>query len=109
MQAGADPLTRRSALSRAPAGSPEQLALQPINVTMYPRQLADGDHHVFVSGNAGAAKAQVTDLLKNRFGWRHVIDLGDITTARGTEMLLPIWLRLMGALQTPLFNFKVVR
>jgi hypothetical protein len=38
-----------------------------------------------------------------------VIDLDDITTARGAEMLLPIWLRLWGALQTPMFNFKVVR
>jgi hypothetical protein len=26
-----------------------------------------------------------------------------------TMMLLPIWLRLLGTLQVPLFNFKVVR
>ena len=38
-----------------------------------------------------------------------VIDLGDLSTARGTEMLLPIWLRLMGALGTPMFNFKIAR
>ena len=74
-----------------------------------PRQLADGDHHVFVSGNDADAKAQVTGLLKDGFGWKHVIDLGDITTARGPEMILPIWLRLLGALQTPLFNFKIVK
>ena len=74
-----------------------------------PRQLADGDHHIFVSGNDAAAKAQATELLKSWFGWRHVIDLGDITTARGTEMLLPIWVRLMSALGTPMFNFKIVR
>lgn len=73
-----------------------------------PGQLAGGDHTVFVSGNDAAAKAQVTELLKS-FGWRDIIDTGDITTARGTEMLLPIWVRLMGVLQTPLFNFKVVR
>ena len=36
-----------------------------------------------------------------------MIDLGDITTARGTEMLLPIWIRLMGTLGTPMFNFKI--
>lgn len=64
---------------------------------------------VFVSGNDAEAKAQVIDVLKRDFGWQMVIDLGDITTARGTEMLLPIWLRLMGALQTPMFNFKIVR
>ncbi len=74
-----------------------------------PQQLADGDHHIFVSGNDQAAKEQVTDLLKNGFGWKHVIDLGDISTARGTEMLLPIWLRLWGALGTPIFNFKIVQ
>lgn len=71
--------------------------------------LLSGDHDVFVSGNDSAAKAQVTDLLKNGFGWKSVIDLGDITTARGVEMTLPIWLNLFGALQTPLFNFKIVR
>ena len=74
-----------------------------------PRQLADGDHSIFVSGNDASAKIQVTDVLKNWFGWRHVIDLGDITTARGAEMLLPAWLRLLGALNTPMFNFKIVR
>ncbi|MEW5986726.1 MAG: NAD(P)-binding domain-containing protein [Chloroflexota bacterium] len=79
------------------------------NLMVNPRQLADGDHHVFVSGNDAVAKAQVTTLLKDGFGWRNVVDLGDITTARGTEMLLPIWIRLMGVLQTPLFNFKIVK
>ncbi|HLO03459.1 MAG TPA: NAD(P)-binding domain-containing protein [Symbiobacteriaceae bacterium] len=74
-----------------------------------PGQLADGDHEVFVSGNDAEAKAQVTEILKTWFGWKRVIDLGDISTARGTEMLLPIWLRLWGALGTPMFNFKIVR
>ena len=74
-----------------------------------PRQLADGDHSIFVSGNDASAKTQVTDVLKNWFGWRQVIDLGDITTARGAEMLLPVWLRLVGVLNTPMFNFKVIR
>lgn len=63
---------------------------------------------VFVSGNDEAAKATVTELLKS-FGHTDVIDLGDITTARGTEMLLPVWLRLMGALGTATFNFRIVR
>jgi hypothetical protein len=38
-----------------------------------------------------------------------VIDAGDVTAARGSEMILPIWLRLMGALHTPVFNFKIAR
>ena len=74
-----------------------------------PSSVGGGDHHAFVSGNDEAAKARVRDLLRSWFGWRHVIDLGDITTARGTEMLLPIWVRLWGALGTPMFNFKIVQ
>jgi hypothetical protein len=63
---------------------------------------------VFVSGDDAAAKAAVAALLES-FGHTDVIDLGDITTARGTEMYLPVWLRLMGALGTAAFNVKVVR
>lgn len=74
-----------------------------------PRQLADGDHTVFVCGDDDEAKAQVTQLLTEAFGWRDVIDVGDLSAARATEMVLPIWLRLMGTLRTPAFNFKVVR
>lgn len=74
-----------------------------------PQRLAAGDHHVFVSGNDADAKRQVTEILSNWLGWKHVIDLGDISTARGTEAVLPLWLRLWGALQTGEFNFKIVR
>jgi 8-hydroxy-5-deazaflavin:NADPH oxidoreductase len=73
-----------------------------------PQTLAQGDHSVFVSGNDAEAKKMVTDLLIS-FGHTDVIDLGDITAARGAEMVLPIWLRLMTALNTPMFNIKIVR
>jgi 8-hydroxy-5-deazaflavin:NADPH oxidoreductase len=73
-----------------------------------PALAAGGDHSVFVSGDDEAAKHTVSDLLE-RLGHSDVIDLGDLSTARGTEMLLPIWLRLMGALGTPMFNFKIAR
>jgi predicted dinucleotide-binding enzyme len=73
-----------------------------------PAQLAAGQHSVFVSGNDADAKKSVIGLLES-FGHTDVIDLGDITTARGSEMVLPIWLRLMGVLNTPMFNFKIVR
>ena len=63
---------------------------------------------VFVSGDDAAAKATVTELL-NSFGHDDVVDHGGIETARGTEMLLPVWLRLMGALGNADFNFKIVR
>jgi predicted dinucleotide-binding enzyme len=70
--------------------------------------LVPGEHDVFLSGNDAGAKAQVADLLRS-FGWRTVVDLGDITSARGVEMVLPLWLRLMGALKTPIFNFHIAR
>jgi predicted dinucleotide-binding enzyme len=68
------------------------------------------DHHVFLSGNDEVAKRTVKEIL-NSFGWneKNMIDLGDISTARGTEQLLPIWIRLWGTLKSPLFNFKIVR
>ncbi|MES1164775.1 MAG: NAD(P)-binding domain-containing protein [Verrucomicrobiota bacterium] len=78
------------------------------NLMVNPALLA-GEHDVFVSGNDAGAKGKVVEILKAWFGWKNVIDLGDITTARGTEMLLPFWIRTMGALQTPMFNFHVVR
>jgi NADPH-dependent F420 reductase len=73
-----------------------------------PARAAGGDHSVFVSGNDEDAKKAVIALLQS-LGHTDVIDLGDLSTARGTEMLLPIWLRLMGALGTPMFNFKIAR
>jgi predicted dinucleotide-binding enzyme len=86
-------------------------ALNTTNTTVMiePASVAGGDHDLFVCGNDAAAKARVTELLKRWFGWRSVIDMGDITACRGTEMLLPIWVRLMGTLKTPMFNFKIAR
>ena len=74
-----------------------------------PQQLAGGDHSIFVSGNDADARRQVAGWLTEWFGWRDVIELGDITTARGTESFLPLWLRTWGALKTPMFSFRVVR
>jgi 8-hydroxy-5-deazaflavin:NADPH oxidoreductase len=78
------------------------------DLMVYPRRTANGDHHVFISGNDAEAKAQVAGLLKG-FGWIHILDLGDITTARGTEMYLPLWLRLWGALGTGMFNIHIMK
>src|SRR3954452_23533412 len=92
---------------------PESLVVKTLNtmtasVMVNPAGVAGGDHSVFVSGDDPDAKAAVTDLLKG-LGHRDVIDLGDITSARGAEMMLPIWLRLWGTLGTGEFNFKVAR
>lgn len=67
-----------------------------------------GDPTMFVSGNSVDAKAETMSFLK-QFGWNDIIDLGDITTARGTEMMLPIWLRVYMATGNGYIGFKVVR
>ncbi|MFF4133388.1 NADPH-dependent F420 reductase [Streptomyces mirabilis] len=70
--------------------------------------LVAGEHTVFVSGDDTGAKQAVTELLVS-FGWPEgsAIDLGGINTARGTEMLLPIWLRLWGTIGHADFNFHI--
>ena len=66
-----------------------------------------GAHTMFVSGNDENAKAEVIDILKTGFGWREVIDLGDIKGARAQEMHLALWLRLYTRFQTPNVNVRV--
>jgi predicted dinucleotide-binding enzyme len=77
-------------------------------VMVAPQALAGGEHTVFVSGNDAAAKAAVAEVLKS-FGWKDVLDLGDIASARGPEMYMAMWLRLWGATGTGMINVKVVR
>ncbi len=77
-------------------------------VMVHPAGTGSGEHHVFVSGDDGDAKAEVTRLLGEWFGWRDVVDLGDVSTARGTEMYLALWIRLMAAMGSPMFNIRIV-
>jgi predicted dinucleotide-binding enzyme len=77
------------------------------SLMVQPKTLGE-ESSVFVSGDDADAKATVVGLLES-FGHADVIDLGGIETARGAEMILPVWLRLMGALGTATFNIKVVR
>jgi predicted dinucleotide-binding enzyme len=78
-------------------------------VMVDPARVAGAEHDVFVSGNDAGAKGQVTEILRGWFGWKHVTDLGDITTARGTEAYLLLWIRLWGALGTGDFNVRIIR
>lgn len=64
---------------------------------------------MFVSGNDADAKQLVIKNFLAPWGWNDVIDLGDITTARGTEMLLPAWVRIWAATRNGHFSFKIVR
>ncbi|MCE2956990.1 MAG: NADPH-dependent F420 reductase [Bacteroidota bacterium] len=78
------------------------------NPVMVNPSLVPGNHTVFMSGNDTVAKNTVRQLLQS-FGWAdiNIMDLGDISTARGTEMILPLWLRVWGKVQTPFFNFAI--
>jgi predicted dinucleotide-binding enzyme len=98
-------------LQKALPGTRVVKTLNTVNafLMMNPTALAGADHSMFVAGDDEGAKAEVTRILKEWLGWKDVIDLGDITMARGTEMWLPMWVRLWGALKTPTFNLKIVR
>jgi len=71
--------------------------------------IVPGAHTIFMSGNDGEAKGQVSELLQS-FGWpeERIMDLGDITAARGMEMYLLLWLRLWGATGTGHLNVAVI-
>ncbi len=77
-------------------------------VMTHPLEVANGDHHVFISANDMDAKTQVTELLRS-FGWIHIFDLGDLSTARGTEAYLLLWVRLYGTMNTSMINMKIMK
>jgi 8-hydroxy-5-deazaflavin:NADPH oxidoreductase len=76
-----------------------------------PDKIAKGDHNIFICGDDASAKEKTIQLLHENFNWKveNIIDLGDITNSRGTEQLLPLWIRLMVALGTAEFNFKIMK
>jgi predicted dinucleotide-binding enzyme len=78
------------------------------NVMVTPH-IVSGAHDIFMSGNDAKAKAKVHEIVTEWFGWKSVIDLGDITTARGPEMYLALWVRLMAINQTPNFNIRIMK
>lgn len=91
---------------------PALRVVKTLNTVGYPSMIdgarIPGEHDMFISGNDPAAKATVSALLRDEFRWSRIIDLGDISTARGTEMLMPLFLRLWKTLGTFDFNIKVV-
>lgn len=68
-----------------------------------------GAHDLLICGNDAGAKAEVTRIAQDWFGWKNVVDVGDLSAARGTEAYLLLWVRLWGALQSPDFNLTLVR
>lgn len=91
---------------------PESFVVKTLNTVncevMVNPSLANGESDLFICGNDSGAKNRVVEVLRS-FGWKIVIDLGDITAARGTEMLMPIWMRMFGLFGTPHFNFHIVK
>lgn len=69
-----------------------------------------GPHSIFVAGNDPDAKRTVEGLL-TEFGWptESIIDLGDITGARGVEMYARLFFTLYNAFGTFDFNINVTR
>jgi len=78
------------------------------SVMVDPSTVGDGDTTMFVAGDDAEARQQVTGLLRE-LGWSDIVELDGLHNARGLEMWLPLWVRLMGALGTGEFNIKVVR
>jgi predicted dinucleotide-binding enzyme len=93
---------------------PDLLVVKTLN-TMWaglmvnPLMVGGGDHNAFICGNDSDAKRIVKEIMK-LFGWsdKNIIDFGDITASRGTEMYLPLWLRIFGAIGSGAFNIKIV-
>ena len=77
------------------------------NVMVNPAKLIERTQ-VFVSGNDIEAKAQVVMILRDWFGWKEILDLGDISTARAVEMFLPLWQNLRKVIPEQRFNIKIV-
>lgn len=86
-------------------------ALNTMNCTVMvnPAQLT-GDHVVPICGNDADAKAETVVLLRS-FGWPEaaILDLGDLSAARASEMYVVFWARVYGALGTAQFNLNIVR
>lgn len=77
------------------------------NVMVDPRKLTERTD-IFVSGNDIEAKAVVISILRDWFGWKSVIDLGGIETARSVEMYVLLWQHLRNWSSSHRFNIRVV-
>lgn len=63
---------------------------------------------IFLAGDDAEARALVRGLL-TELGWVDVVEFDSLDAARGLEMWLPLWVRLMRNLGTADFNVKLVR
>jgi len=104
----------QSLAERIQAAFPAALVVKSLNtmtaaVMVRPRRLA-GRHVNFMAGNDDGAKAVIGELL-GEFGWEpdELVDLGDLSGARGMDLYLPLRLRIFQHLDDPMFNLSVAR
>jgi 8-hydroxy-5-deazaflavin:NADPH oxidoreductase len=95
------------------AAHPEARVVKSLNtltaaLMVAPTSLADGDHTIFVAGDDSEARATVAGLLRE-LGWSDIVEFEALEAARGMEMWLPLWLRLMQSFGSANFNLKLVR
>jgi predicted dinucleotide-binding enzyme len=66
------------------------------------------DTTMFLASDHAPARKRGRGLLE-QLGWQDVVEFEELSAARGMEMWLPLWVRLMGRLGTADFNLKLVR
>ena len=106
---GGDSLAERIQRAAPQARVVKSLNTVTAPVMVNPAILGDADHVMFVAGDEEAARAEVSTLLRNWFGWREIVDLGDLSGARALEANILMWVRMMGTFGTPMFNIAIRR
>jgi predicted dinucleotide-binding enzyme len=109
-----DPIGTDSLAERIQRAVPNARVVKALNtvtaaVMVDPASLGGGDHTLPICGNDDDAKREVIGWLKEWFGWRDVLDIGDLTAARAQEAYLLFWLRLMQTAGTSIVSTRIVR
>lgn len=103
---GTDSLAEQ--IARAHPGARVVKSLNTINASvMVDPSRVPGATAVFMSSDDALAKQTLSAVLRDDFGWRQIIDLGGLSTARGTEAYLLLWLRLWQATGTGDINIAL--
>ena len=78
------------------------------NELMVDPKVPGGPPDMIICGNDAKAKAHTVEILTS-FGWPGAIDIGGIEGARWLEALVPLWVRVCGALNNWNVAFRVLR
>lgn len=98
-------------IQRALPAAPVVKALNTLSYELMvaPGLVGNGNHVLPICGNSAAAKTAVTQVLQ-QVGWPEsaILDLGDISNARGMEAWMLYWFRIMAKLGTARFGMQIV-